>query len=122
MEPSIAIIVAAALHFAGMLLLTLSLIHIAAMAYHFSKNRIKCVCFPGTKLPMYPLLIAAGGLTFMYLTFTYIQVSFMPIEALFTEGVHLRFISMSITVIGGLISFYGTYKFYQLTLKKKVTT
>ncbi|HZX19981.1 MAG TPA: hypothetical protein VFF13_03130 [archaeon] len=106
-------------HFAGMVLMTLAFIEMALIVKKFSQTEVESVCFPGTMLPMYPLLITIGGLSFVYLTFAFLQVSLMPDDIALEFEPKLRYIGTGITLVGGLLALYGIYKFnLQLKLKE----
>ena len=109
------------LNFFQIAMLVLSVLGSGLIAGSFSKMAIVAYKFytlmglepvyvPRTKILLYPLLIALGGFSFLYFSFTLIVATFVGFEKV---AVEYRFLGSSATFIGSLISAYAMYKFYK---------
>jgi len=102
-------IVAIALFAAANIIFAVSFSHIALIAYSFYvSGKVKPVYIRGTKILLYPLLIAFGGFSFLYSIFTYFLIAWAGIG---NVGIDFRFYGTSATFLGMLLAFYGFYKF-----------
>ena len=102
-------IVAVLVHFAGSVLLAMAFINVSIVVFRFCMSKIKCVCFRGTRLPMFPTLIALGGSAFIFesLIFTYVSL-----VGVFEFASTMRFFAMAVLLLGSLSFLYGVSGFY----------
>jgi len=102
-------IIAIALFAAANIIFAVSFSHIALIVYGFYVSaKVKPVYLHGTKILLYPLLIALGGFSFLYSIFTYFLIAWAGMG---NVGVDFRFYGTSATFIGMLLAFFGFYKF-----------
>ena len=98
-------------HVAGMVLIAASFSHIATLVYEFyAAGKLSPSYIPKTKILAYPLLIALGGFSFLFLSFSVINITLAGFE---NVAVEYRFLGTSATLIGNLIALYGMYGFYK---------
>ena len=96
-----------AVYLGGAVLFALSFVNIAVSVYRFSAARSECVCFPGTRLPLYPTLIVFAGAGFLFSGFGFTHLLLNGHERI------VLFFATSATLLGLLVALYGVYKFYK---------
>ncbi len=102
-------------HFAGMLLITLSFIRIAAVFYKICREKTDCPFVPKTKIVGPPFLIALGSVGFLFTTFSFAYSVIMESYGIQT---YLRYYAMIASVLANLLILYGITLFYR-KLKEK---
>ena len=102
-------------HFIGMLFLTLTYIKIAVLIHRISMEKDYLKYIPGTKLLLFPFLIALGAIGFVFISLMY---SYSIIIGVIGVGDYLRYFSIGVALIGSLLAFYAIYNFYKISLAK----
>jgi len=102
-------------HFIGMLLLTLTYIKIAVLVHRISMQKNCLEYIPGTKLLLFPFLIALGAIGFVFVSLIH---SYSMIIAVIEVGDYLRYFSLGVALVGNLLAFYAICKFYKTSLEK----
>ena len=101
---------AIAFHFFGMLLLSFAFVKMAIIVLLYSNDQCRGKCFPGTRLPKYPTLIALGSVGFLYLSFTF---AYATLTGFPTTSQSTRYLGTAVSLVGGLLALYAVHGAYR---------